>query len=386
MNLLIYGLCETTEYVVKMIAKQHNIIGYMDSFSNISSFRDKPFYKLESIRDIQFDYLIITIRNREISLHIMKELNNKYNIDNDKIIPFFVYANYQNYEIQLSKEAEDIEGIILGNSHATMGYLPEILDYRTVNLACSAQDILSVLHTFLKCKEEFYEKIKNIKYILIDMYDYNVFNIDNSLGNSYKVFLQAGGLQEERNWMADCSKTFEEKFFDTFKILINDKTKSEIMNQIFHEWFCDLEMEKNIAKNNWGHIKESEPLATAHILSSAVSKKREDTIKMNTEAMAQLLKEIKCIDEDIKIILTLIPRYETMEKVMAGYMGSWKEMFESLMEKYKAEYDITFLNYKTCESLFSNCRFYRDICHLNTVGAQSLTTILNKDLKSILNR
>lgn len=46
MDIIIYGLCATTDYVENRILKEHNIVGYTDSYAKISIYKGKPFYQL----------------------------------------------------------------------------------------------------------------------------------------------------------------------------------------------------------------------------------------------------------------------------------------------------------------------------------------------------
>lgn len=385
MRLLIYGLGKTTQFIEKKILNLHTVIGYTDSYARISKFNGKPFYDISMINKLDFDYVIITIKECKTAWDIKLELSSEYNIPDEKIIPFFVYANYQNYEIKLSKAKDDAEVLIFGNSHATFGYLAEQMSKPTINLSCSAQDIISNFHIFEKCYEMYGNKLKNIKYIVIDMYDYNVYNVDNSLGNSYITYLKAGGYEEERNWKQNSNhiagNTFEQ---DIFKILgrrIHDEEASERMKRIFGtNVFCDYMTEEEIANNNWEHIETDAPLTTRQILSSVVTHKREDTISNNIEIMHVFLKKIKMINPNIHIVLTLIPRYETMEIVMKSYMQEWEKMFNFQIAQYKELYGIKFINFKKCIELYSNCRFYRDVSHLNTIGANCLTNMLDECL------
>lgn len=45
MDILLYGLNEGTELVEKCLRSEHTIVGYSDSFSSISLWKGKPFYK-----------------------------------------------------------------------------------------------------------------------------------------------------------------------------------------------------------------------------------------------------------------------------------------------------------------------------------------------------
>ena len=50
LKVLIFGIGAGTEVVEKTIQPGHEIIGYMDSFSEIKLYHDKPFYRLSEIK------------------------------------------------------------------------------------------------------------------------------------------------------------------------------------------------------------------------------------------------------------------------------------------------------------------------------------------------
>ena len=63
MKIIIFGIGQGLELVEKKIKVQHHIIGYTDSYSKIKIFQGKPFYQLNEILKLNYDYIIITIKN-----------------------------------------------------------------------------------------------------------------------------------------------------------------------------------------------------------------------------------------------------------------------------------------------------------------------------------
>ena len=76
MKVILYGLGKGLEYVESNLKEAHEIIGYSDSFATIKVFKGKPFYMLEQLPEISFDYLIITVKNRKESWKIYELLSN----------------------------------------------------------------------------------------------------------------------------------------------------------------------------------------------------------------------------------------------------------------------------------------------------------------------
>ena len=67
-------------------------------------------------------------------------------------------------------------------------------------LAVSSQDIYYNYKTLEYCIDNYWEKIKDLKHIIIDMYDYEYFNFDTSLAkNIYRYFMWGGYNLDEHN-------------------------------------------------------------------------------------------------------------------------------------------------------------------------------------------
>lgn len=139
MKVIIYGLGKYADDVSGLLNKTHEIVGYTDSFCKINIYREKPFYKLEDLIKIDFDYIVIGIQDRKVTWTVAQNLIEKYGIAKEKIIPFSIW---QESEIVENIRCEnDVQGIILGNSHAFYGYLTKFMKYKFINLACQSQGI-----------------------------------------------------------------------------------------------------------------------------------------------------------------------------------------------------------------------------------------------------
>lgn len=150
MKILLYGIGKDLEDVEKRIRQEHEIIGYMDSFAKIKKYRGKAFYDLSNIKNLYFDYVIITLKDRKIAWEIQEMLVGEYGILLERIIPFYVYANREVWSIKMNNhELENVQGLIFGNSLAAIGYLEEELDIPFINLAIPSQDLYYCYHVFV---------------------------------------------------------------------------------------------------------------------------------------------------------------------------------------------------------------------------------------------
>ena len=120
----------------------------------------------------------------------------KYRIEEKKIIPFSIYAKSEIVE-NLTVTVNEVDGIILGNSHAYCGYITDYLDGRFINLACPSQGIY---HNY-KVFQRYCEKMTtDLRYIVFDLYDYNFFNSDISLTKGLFDYIYWGGIKCKGNY------------------------------------------------------------------------------------------------------------------------------------------------------------------------------------------
>lgn len=380
MKLVLYGLGQGLNLVEEKIRKVHEIVGYMDSFSDLKVFREKPFYRLENINQILFDYIIITIQEKKTSWEVYNMLVNDYKIPCNYIIPFYVYANYELCDIKIKNcNLDKLQGLIFGNSYAECGFMEEELSVPFLNLAVSAQDIYYNYQTFKKCITNYGNKIKNLHYVIIDLYDYYYFNLDTSMTICAVDYICWGGYLDAHNFKKNHNyqKTFSEELFDMSYIW----ERPQIMYELFENF--DVRRNDLHVTSRWRHIEKKNGLTSGPIIGSPVLKRSEETIKENVKLLDLFLKDIRNFSADIKIIFTLIPRYVEMERATEIVMKSWKEEFNLIINDFCDRYDALFWNYKNRKELSENHMFYYDVEHMNTVGGRALSAILNEDLKKL---
>lgn len=388
MNVLIYGLGSATDFVVSRLRKEHNVLGYTDSYSHISVFNGKPFYMLKDITDKNWDYIIITIRTREMAWEIYQMLIGEYGIDAQKVIPYFVYANSEMFEIRMSENRErKIECLVFGNSHALFGILADYLPFSGVNLCCKGQDIYYNYIVWRRTIDKYSKILKKVQTIIIDLYDYNVFNVDISRGKNVLNFFSWGGCIDKHNFDLNDNycEAFEEAVFREKYIIVNKEKIKKDMGILFgHRGLYEDTKNEN---HRWSCIKRDEGLEPVlEIMESKnIFVRHEDTIMENIHYLESFIKEVKSYNKNIKIVFTLIPRFQSMEVAMEPRMELWKREFFDIVDMFKKKYQVSFFNYKECEEIYSNHRFYYDVCHLNTQGGRCLTSMLARDLENLVN-
>lgn len=389
MKLLFFGIGIATEYLEERLKPGSDIIGYTDSRSDITVYKGKKFYQLEKIKELVFDYVIITSDNCKIALNITDMLEKHYQIPEEKILPYFVYANHELYSIVLNSDnGNEYEGIVFGNSHARDGILTRYLCVKSVNFSISSQDIYGNYRTFQKVVGEYGYKFSNLKYVLIDLYDYNYLNYDTSLSSEMFNYICSNGIIEEHNFRYNENfnlyggNSFEQQLLERIGIS-NNSTKCKVLESIFAVNEGVIAKSNTEIYRNRSCIGKNVPLIEEKILGSLVCKRFERTIKENKRLLSEFIKDIKTFYPRAQVIFTLIPRYITMEQVNEVFMAEWKKELYEFVTELKEKYHTLFFDMKTNRSISGNPFFYQDICHLNTVGGISLTSILNEYIRNI---
>lgn len=382
MKILLYGIGKDLADIEEKIKQEHEIIGYMDSFAKINKYRGRVFYELSDLNDLDFDYLIITLKDRKTAWEIQEMLAGQYGVNMEKIIPFYVYVNREMWSIKMhNHELEKVQGLIFGNSLAATGFLEEELDIPFINLAVSSQDLYYCYRVFCRCMEQYGEQFSNLKYIVIDLYNYMEFNLDISRGRDLLGYLYHGGIYDEHNFKINknYSDTLENEMFTNYYIVLRNQ-KQNIIQDIFSNWDTGF---NEFVYDRWNHIPKNVLLRAEQIVGRSITERFEDTFQENINILKCFIKDIRKRSADIKIVFTLIPQYITMEKVSAPFMHRWKDEFYRVITDICEGNHAIFWDFKNYKEISENHMFYYDEMHLNTVGARAMSAILNDKLHQI---
>ena len=381
MRIILYGIGKGMQYIKTRLSPDVEIVGYSDSYVCLESFCGIRFIKPENIANCDFDYVVLTMTDRKVALKLADELEKKYGIRDNTIIPFFCCCNTEKYRLKLNRsDAKDTKYLILGNSHSFYGILDNCFMGSCINLSVRAQDIYFEYCVLNKALE----KLENLKCIIIDLFDYTLFNVDTSLGRYIDLYYLEGGILLPHNLannenFGNYGNGFEESgLFEEFmySICSIDVTKKGIADRLTKD--LDLFWSTDPA-NNWIHV-DANKLDLDSIYVYSGKKRYERTIKNNIELFTNMIDTIK--NKGIRIVFTILPRYFATDNMMKQFLGEWEEEFFSIINRIKKEFQIPLLNYKYSE-IAHNDRFFCDESHLNTVGAYAQTFVLCDDLKRL---
>ncbi len=121
-----------------------------------------------------------------------------------------------------------------------LGIHSSYLPGNALNFACSSQDIYYNYLTARKIWDEYSEKVKAVKYVVIDMYDWTYFNFEALMtGVTVDYFIRSG---------FDCPKALDEKEYKSVSLtwdeinrfLIEIREASEQEKCLLHVFFDNL--------------------------------------------------------------------------------------------------------------------------------------------------
>lgn len=376
-KVIIYGLGNGRLEAERTIASDCEIIAYTDGVSRIDTFNGKEYIPLECLYQIEFDCIIISIKSKIGRKKAKDDLIRKYAIASHKIIVFYDYEYYLTKvdKVMNGKDNASIQGIILGMSTAEYGILASKLNLKFCNLAVSSQDIFYNYKTFEYVVKKYKKKL-DLKYILIDMYDYSWFNYDLSMSKSIAPYIcEWHGLRYQTHNLSR-------------NINFSEDEKEKIKHFSEHQQ-RDIDFEYLAFSNYYGDpcpdirakCIEQREYTEQDIHPRLIDPiRRKDTIEENKMLMDQLLIEIRRKYPLVKIALLLLPRYVTMNRILDKYHVIWREDFFDMIKHYSDQYDVEFYNYQDYTPISENPYFFYDLEHLNYTGATAFSSILTQKI------
>lgn len=270
---------------------------------------------------------------------------------------------------------KDFQGVILGNSHAKYGIDETLLPDKFINLALRSQD-LYCNRMICEMLEKQQTISKSLNYVILDLFDYNTLNIDNSKGRGFFEYINLGGILVTHNY--DKNDCFE----GDFQSELYQQNHIDVHRELIDEIFYDVELlYKELYDEGWRGKVLKNGLEEKNIVSTGIYKRNEDTIDENRNNLREMVQSLRRINKHMKIYFTMIPRCEAMEKVMEKLMPSfWKRELENEISQICKDENCIYLNYKDCSEIYGNKNFYMDACHLNSIGAKVFTYKLLEDL------
>lgn len=386
-TVLIVGNEKDSELCVKQLKK--NAVNYVfaKEFLNESYCKDEK-TSLFEVNTKQFDLFVVTDKNYSVATDMLED---ELNVPREKIIPFWQFYNATLPtricdRIMMNPSHKGFDGVILGMGNAEVGIILSQLKASFCNLAVSSQDVYYNLKTLEYCYENYYEKLKNLKYAIVDLNDYNYFNFDTSLSASVVKYLGSGGYNldahnfaNNKNYNGEYSAYVEQ--IENFNLdglnevniaqwSLNFSNVHELDNfEGFNSVYNDLSFRKNI-------VNDQQVASYAYERASVVQV-FEKTVKENKKHLEKLLALLLKINPEIKVCLTVLPKFVEVETHDANELYKHKAVFYEIIEDLKSKFKFEFIDFKTSSDIMYNRNYFFDANHLNYYGAMCLTKELN---------
>ncbi len=368
MKVILYGIFGNGRREVEQnLSDKFEIIGYMDSSPEVAGLRQydfKPLYKVEDLRDLEFDYLIITSKTLASYNEIVGRLQGF--VDEQKIIGYALFHRVyypQPYEL-FCKVRENVKfnGYVLGMSYAFEGLDVNYIKDEIFNFAFSSNDFFHHYHLLNKLVRE--KNIDDLKYIVFEL-PYYIFNWDRSKAESFARCINCYTVLEgeekqyhhkENSELIEKYKVFEQMF----------KEKKSYNNSTFHA--AEYPLSKDI-------IWDGKDIT----LSKIWYLEHEDTILENRVYFQKALELLQQVNPNIKIYLVVFPqspRFYTMYREEIEHM---KNIFYTSVTPFLSD-NIQVWDYF---EFFEACpHYFKDSGHLNVSGRNAFTKEIDRRLQN----
>ncbi len=292
------------------------------------------------------------------------------------------YSKNRFQRVMNCKLNQKLDGLILGISHGMVGIVEDKMPGNVCNLCYSSQDIYFNYLTLKKCYEQYYYEIKDLKYVVIDMFDYFYFNFDTILSGAFDRFVEISGfLCEERTpWNKEQSV---QQINEVLSGGIWQEGKTAWEQKLFSEFFpFARERDCGVYKDITLYDEKLEDNAILKyknnpIIHAVQMKIFHHTIQFQVDNMVKLFLLLKKIQPQIRIFLVLLPKYKVVEDFEKSLNRTWKTFFMNIIGELKKDFSFELLDFKDYEEISAHKENYRDLTHLGLDGAAKFTEHLS---------
>ncbi|MBQ4531281.1 MAG: hypothetical protein IJA36_11865 [Lachnospiraceae bacterium] len=341
---------------------------------------------LEEIKNFGADYVVLEMRKEMVSL-VTELLVQNCQIELKRIVDFYkiYYGMFTGPKIQkLMKNPKYhyIKGIIMGLSHAETGLVSSMFPESVCNIATGGQDIYDNWKSLEWVREHHKNNLKDLEYVIFDMYDYSYFNVDTSLGkNAVNYYVNWDGYLWDGHHFDD-NKNFNYSFAQLRQIIETQNNNGitlqeqenfkllfpQILRNFLHEQLDDDFKVKNITK-----VVTEQELEAYEIGTSVVKKLFNETQKENKEAFERILILLKELNPNMRIKIVLMPRTAYVEKKMEPYDKVSRTEYMEYLEQMQEKYSFEIFDLKSLEEISTHQEYYYAGEHLNRNGAERFT-------------
>lgn len=356
--------------------------------------------ELEQIKWEDFDCVLVGFEDREKGVQMIYLLNDAFGVGEEKVIDYYQFYRagipFMNVKRIMSNPLfHSYDGLVLGLSHAECGVLTNRLSGRFANLAVSSQDLYYNMRTLEYCFSNYSNKLKDMEYLVLDMYDYTYFNYDTSMTKQALRYYSFGGYNLdphnlEKNSNYNGASALDE-IIDHFRWMMYQGIHEENMglwDALFDNVYAQnhyMDFNSDFGRSNTlrcisdGGVRkfDIDKADTLKVDSGIIRQRFDTTIEENTEIFYKILRMAYEWNPQMKVFVVIIPRYIEVQKKIAEVYQPWKELFYRIIDDAKQKYPFTFLDFSGHE-VATKTYHYTDVSHMNYFGAVKFTEVLNR--------
>ena len=282
------------------------------------------------------------------------------------------------------------DGLVFGISHSEVGIIPQRLGNGIyANLAVGSQDLYYNYKTLEYCLSCYPDKIRSLRTVILDMYDYSYFNYDVSLSAQLPQYLGFGGYNKDQHNFIDNKNYKSITFNEIVNLALSEHIQgvTEEMVDVWEMMFgpdvysCFECMEHNLLNFKYRIEVVSDEKCNEFRLKSIAEKVFERTVTENISVIRNFFELLTTINPDIKVYLVTIPRFEGVWNKEEIMVRNWKDRFIDIISQLQKDYRFEYLDLSRHE--IATCRYYyHDHSHFNIYGAMRFTDMLNDIMKA----
>ena len=288
--------------------------------------------------------------------------------------------------LQSLPPGESTDGIILGISHGETGIIADrFTPGHFLNLAVSSSDIYSNYKTLELCCDCYGDRIRALKHLIFEIYDYSYFNYDVSMSSRYPAFLLWGGYdKDEHNLSKNPGYTM------SFKELMDginrsryegiSQTSMEVWKMIRSDYVPGERYEERFIEPRLRFEVVDDEKNSRFKIGSYASKEFSETIRENTEYFKKMLELAYGINDSMNIHVLVMPRFAGAYNIEKDMLSMWKDPFYATIKELQQAFPFTFTDFVGSDFSKEPRHFY-DAEHLNIYGAIKFSDMLNEMIR-----
>lgn len=366
-KIILYGVRSNRIVIEKNLSINYEIIGYTDSdsrYDDLEEYDYKVFYQVKNLKYADFDYILILPRN-SIAMNEIFDMLVQNEVDIEKIIKVGDFElDFRNPIKEFYNLNRNFEGIVLGMSHAYLGFLTHYFSAKFFKFAAPSMDLYFHLNVL---KKVFSSNLSgNLKYIVFEL-PYYIFNYDLSkCKNIAKLRMNYMDIFNDYHHYGE--KDGENRNIQFYKVL-----KDMFM------WNENYVLSSNNFESNRIalHCNAATNEYIKYCRDHSWYKIAPKTIEENVVIWHNILALIRENFSEVKIAVVVYPQNPLMIKHHGTTVSNMKEIFYKHILDGN-DHKILIYDYFSIMPEHS----FIDQCHMNTLASIDFSKILDQNFKS----